>query len=142
MTSKDARWDKRQKHLEMIQRIVDRMSTTSFLLKGWMVALVSALLALATRDAGNTPVYLCYLPTLAFWGLDGYYLRQERLFRRLYEKVCALPEDDVDFSMKTSGVANGTKSWFKTCQSGTLVAFYGMVSVVILLVTALMRWSK
>ena len=64
--------------------------------------LVSALFALA---AGNTRiyfVYLAYFPAVAFWALDAYYLRQERLFRKLYDHVRALPETSIDFSMNTS----------------------------------------
>jgi len=42
--------------------------------------------------------------SLLFWGLDAYYLRQERLFRCLYDKVCLAP-DGVripTFSMDTA----------------------------------------
>jgi len=28
-----------------------------------------------------------FLPTLTFWGLDAYFLRAERLFRKLYGQV-------------------------------------------------------
>ena len=72
-------------HLEMIQGIVNRLAKSSFLLKGWTVILVSALFALAAKDSKIYFIYLAYFPGLAFWGLDGYYLRQERLFRKLYE---------------------------------------------------------
>jgi len=58
----DGQWNKQQKHLEMILRVVERMSTNSFLLKGWTVTLVSALFALSARDANVAFVYLCYLP--------------------------------------------------------------------------------
>ena len=75
----------------MILRIVDRLSTNSFLLKGWSVVLVSALFALAAKDAKVLFVYLCYFPAIAFWGLDGFFLWQERLYRQLYDKVRAQP---------------------------------------------------
>jgi len=86
---------------------MERLSTNSFLLKGWSVVLVSALFALAAKDAKLVFVYLCYFPTVAFWGLDGFFLRQERLYRhrQLYEKVRLQPEDAVDFSMDTSSVS-------------------------------------
>ena len=42
--------DKKIKHLEMIQGVINRMASNSFLLKGWTVVLVSALFALAAND--------------------------------------------------------------------------------------------
>ena len=42
--------ERKGKHLEFIQGTVNRLSTNSFLLKGWSVVLVSALFALASAD--------------------------------------------------------------------------------------------
>lgn len=131
--------ERKQKHLEMILRIVDRLSTNSFLLKGWSVVLVSALFALAAKDAKMVFVYLCYFPAFAFWGLDAFFLRQERSYRQLYDKVRSLPEDSVDFSMDTSSVCGLAKPWFETCFSKTLLAFHGTVTGTIILVMFLMR---
>ncbi len=130
---------KKEKHLEMILRIVDRLSTNSFLLKGWSVVLVSALFALAAKDAKVLFVYLCYFPAIAFWGLDGFFLWQERLYRQLYDKVRAQREEDIDFSMDTSSVCGVTKPWVETCFSKTLLAFHGTVMGTIILVMFLMR---
>ena len=76
--------DSKLKHLEFIQGVVNRLSTNSFLLKGWSVVLVAALLALSAKDRNILFILLAYLPTLVFWGLDGYFLWQERLYRALY----------------------------------------------------------
>jgi hypothetical protein len=130
--------ENKQRHLEMILRIVDRLSTNSFLLKGWSVVLVSALFALAAKDTKLVFVYLCYFPAFAFWGLDGYFLWQERLYRQLYESVRAKPEEDIDFSMDTFGVRGQVKSWVETCFSKTLVAFHGTLTATIVLVMILM----
>ena len=43
--------ERKQKRLDMILRIVDRLSVNSFLLKGWSVVLASALFALAAKYA-------------------------------------------------------------------------------------------
>lgn len=40
--------------------------------------------------------------TVLFWALDGYYLKQERLFRRLYDRVRQINPDLVDYSMDVS----------------------------------------
>ena len=94
--------ERKGKHLEFIQGTVNRLSTNSFLLKGWSVVLVSALFALASADFNLYFIYLAWFPAIAFWILDGYFLWQERLFRRLYDHVRSLDEHDIDFSMDTS----------------------------------------
>ncbi len=131
--------DKKQKHLEMILRVVDRLSSNSFLLKGWSVVLVSVLFALAAKDTKMVFVYFCYFPAFAFWGLDGFFLGQERLYRQLYDKVRSGPEDIVDFSMDTSSFSEGTKPWIEACFSKTLLVFHGTVTGTIVLVMLLMR---
>ena len=59
--------DKRETHLAMIQGIVNRLSQNSFLLKGWNVLLVSALLALAANSSEESILYVAFLPAVAFW---------------------------------------------------------------------------
>jgi hypothetical protein len=41
------------KHLEFIQNVITRMNTNSFLIKVWVATLVSALFALAAKDANQ-----------------------------------------------------------------------------------------
>lgn len=90
------------KHLELIQGVINRMAGNSFALKSWAVTLVAGIFALASKDADKSYFLVAYIPITVFWGLDSYYLLQERLYRSLYEKVRFLPEDKIDFSMKAS----------------------------------------
>ena len=78
---------RKEAHLAMIQGVVTRLGQNSFLLKGWSVLLVSALLALGAASSEKVILVVAFLPVLAFWGLDGYFLWQERLFRALYDHV-------------------------------------------------------
>lgn len=126
------------KHLKLIQGVINRLATNSFLLKGWNVVLVSALFALAAKDANHTFVYLAYFPAFTFWALDGYFLWQERLFRALYERVRVLSADQIDFAMDTSVVAQHVPGWAETSFSKTLIAFHGTITVTIILVMILM----
>ncbi len=124
----------------MIQGVVNRLSNNSFLLKGWTVILVSAFFALA---AGGTQIYflyLAYFPAVAFWVLDGYFLHQERLFRKLYDHVRGLDENAIDFSMNTAIVKDQVDSWFKVTFSLTLMIFHGTVIGAIILVTIIGRF--
>ena len=93
-------------HLEMIQNVVNRLSQNSFLLKGWTVVLISGLLALGAVGSESLFVYLAFFPVLAFWWLDAYFLREERQFRALFDRVRKLEEADIDFSMDTSKVSS------------------------------------
>ena len=90
------------KHLELIQGVINRMAGNSLALKGWAVTLIAGIFALASKDADKIYFLVAYIPVTVFWGLDSYYLLQERLYRSLYEKVRFLPEDKIDFSMKAS----------------------------------------
>jgi len=131
-----------QAHLEMIQGIVNRLSQNSFLLKGWSVLLVSSLFALAALNSNPLFVYLTYLPVISFWGLDGYFLWQERLFRKLYDHVRKLETGKIDFSMDTSTGKSQADSVLSVMFSKTLLAFHGtlfmtvVVIMVILIVTS------
>ena len=113
--------DKRIKHLEMIQGVINRLATDSFRMKGWTVILVSALLVLLAREGRVEFTWIGIVPVLVFWGLDGYFLRQERLFRDLYDHVRHLNEEDIDFSMNT-GMFRQT--WLGAMFSLTLIPFY------------------
>lgn len=124
-------------HLEMIQAIVNRLSHNSFLLKGWSVILVSAMFALAAKDTQVLFVYLAYFPAIAFWCLDGYFLHQERLFRKLYDRVRELQDNEIDFSMNTSVVKDQVAPWAEVTISKTLLAFHGVILVSIIIVTCI-----
>jgi hypothetical protein len=127
--------ENKRTHLGMIQGIVNRLAQNSFALKGWSVALVSALFVLAANSSNRYFVYLAYFPAIAFWILDGYFLWQERLFRALYDKVRGLKEDDIDFSMDISQLIVKNKSWKDAILSTTLIIFHGVVigSIVIVM---------
>ena len=90
------------KHLELVQGIINRMAGNSFALKGWAVTLVAGIFVLANKDTDKMYFLIAYVPILVFWGLDAYYLLQERLFRSLYNKVRNTEEEKIDFSMDTS----------------------------------------
>lgn len=125
--------EKKLKQLEMLQAVISRMAKNSFLLKGWNVVLVSAIFVLASSELKSQLVYLAYLPTVVFWLLDGYFLRQERLFRKLYDKVRMIAEEDIDFSMNTMPIDTEVASWLRVAVSRTLLLFHGAI---ILTVTA------
>jgi len=52
------------------------MAGNSFLLKGWSVTVTSGLFALSAKDNNPIFAFVAFFPSLVFWGLDAYYLRQ------------------------------------------------------------------
>ncbi len=122
------------KHLEMIQGIINRMADNSFLLKGWSVTLISALFALSAKDSNQFFLYLAYFPCVAFWSLDGYFLLQERMYRKLYQDVTKRDLESIDFDMNATKFKDKVDSWFPTCFSTTLRLFHGIIFGVIALI--------
>ena len=96
------------KHLELIQGVITRMAGNSFLLKGWTVTIAAALFALAAAKSDQRLAILALFPTLSFWGLDAYYLRQEKLFRKLYDELRLASTEELSkvepFSMSNGEV--------------------------------------
>ena len=66
--------ESRIRYLEAIQRVIDRLSNTSFILKGWSVSLVAGLMALAASGSNRDYVLIAYVPIAVFWLLDAYFL--------------------------------------------------------------------
>lgn len=125
------RENRKHVHLQMIQDVVNRLSQNSFLLKGWSVVLVSAILALSASNGGRY-AWLALFPAIVFWGLDGYFLWQERLFRELYDEI-RKGEEEPDLSMDTSVVKDRAKSYGSALISLTIVVFHLTVVLVIIL---------
>ncbi len=124
----------KETHLQMIQGVINRLSQNSFSLKGWSVALLSALFAFSASNPETNFAYLAFVPAIAFWILDGYFLYQERLFRKLFDSVRNLDEVNIDFSMDTSRFENQSLSLLKAMFSKTLLAFHGILIFSVLII--------
>lgn len=127
------------KHLELIQNNITRMNQNSFLLKGWMITIVAALLALFVENGNKTYIWIAIGPTVVFWFLDAYYLQQERKFRGVYNDVAEIsPEDErkaiKDFEMPIRKYKCGEYCYFNVMWSFTIAAIY--VPVIIGLILA------
>ncbi len=121
------------KHLELIQGIINRMAHNSFMLKGWTVTLVAALLALSSAVEGKiTMILIGLLPATVFWVLDGYFLWQERLFRAVYNNVIKKQEDEIDFRMNPQDFISGNNKWLQSIFSKTLLVFYLAIIIALL----------
>ena len=73
-----------QKHLEIMQGVINRMAENSRTCKVWCVTLVAATLVLVARTGEPQHALIALVPTVLFYVLDAYYLSLERGFRRSY----------------------------------------------------------
>lgn len=132
--------DLKLKHLETIQSTIDRLAQNSFTIKGWSITLVSVVFALlATQNAAEQLILIALIPALIFWGLDAFYLRQERLYRKLYEAVAQQLRNDAAassielFTMNTRSYYSSVQSWARTLFSKTVLPIPLTISLITLL---------
>lgn len=114
----------RIEHLRMVQTVIERMANCSFLFKGWTVTLVSGLAVFAEGKADKAFLWLPLFPVVVFWLLDAYYLRQERLFRKVFDHVRSGGDTDTDFSMNPSAFLKQVPGLIRMAFSKSLGWFY------------------
>lgn len=111
-------------YLQILQNVIGRQAGNCLQVKEWTVVIVAALFALGAKDANPCFIVVAVLPTLIFWGLDAYYLRQERLFRGLYDRARRPGADSEIFSMDTLVVRGDVKGWRATLFAKTVWPVY------------------
>lgn len=126
-------------HLKIIQGVVNRMAQVSFILKGWSVTLVVAIIGFAASTSEVSLSLLALIPAFVFWGMDAYYLRQEKLFRELYLRVISSgPEDITDFSMDTKVCTSSVPGWERMLFNPTIITVHGIVIIVTIIIFIIM----
>lgn len=126
--------DKKIAHLTFIQGVINRMGQNSFLLKGWSVTVVAALFALASQGTNKSFIFVAYFPAFMFWLLDAFFLYQEKLYRKLYEKVAQNEINSEEFTLNAANMKNEVDSYSAVALSKTLLPFYGIIIGVIVFV--------
>lgn len=112
-------------HLKIILAAIDRLGRNSFRAKNWSLGLiVTAIILIVIQGEHNAHlILLLILPVFGFWILDGYFLWQERLFRKVYDETRV--QSDTDFKMNPLKHRGKPKcSWVSAIFSVTLVIFY------------------
>ena len=122
-------------HLQMIQEVIARMAWCSFLLKQWSIIVFAALL---TYLASSSQCFFVNVehnifvmtvicsPFAGFWLMDAFYLKSERTYRRLFDRVRI--EDDTAFQMTAD---SKDVLYWRTIFSKTIAPFYLMQVVVL-----------
>lgn len=131
-TSEAEPWpsEARIKHLEFIQAVISRMATNSYVTKGWALTVTAAVYGFAAIHLNPWIAGVGFIPVIGFWWLDAWYLRQERLFRCLYDDA-RQPDTSVPlFSMHIQLYRiNPLASWRRVARSVALLIFYGILVI-------------
>jgi hypothetical protein len=121
------------KHLEFIQGVIARLSSDSFLLKGWGLTVAAAFFGFSASNINPLLAGIGLLPVFSFWGLDAYFLSRERLYRVLYAATRArdtdVPSLAMDYGLckrrdKWSIYTSQDPNWGSSTVSRTLLLFW------------------
>lgn len=104
------------KEIDLIQSCINRMAQNSFMVKGWLITLVTVVLALLPEKVNTRGVCLIvFLATFCFWYLDAFFLRLERLYRWKYEWVIAKRGETDKFCYDLDPMNSGMWLLPETC---------------------------
>ncbi len=126
----DSNIDIIHKEIDLIQSCISRMAQNSFLIKGWALTVVTVVLALMEKNID--PIYLClvlFIPLLAFWYLDAFFLQTEKMYRKMYEWILeARHKNDFSYlyDLNPHRFKEQVDSRPKVMLSITLRVFYGI----------------
>lgn len=128
--------EKKLAHLKMLVDLLDMVNRSDVYAKRWAVSFSAVFIALGTQQPGLRVAYLAILPLLLLWFIDAQNYRREYLLRTLYDRVRALPEEQIDFSINVEALPEarrGTLSWM-FCSSA--LTFYGAMVAGVIVVDA------
>jgi len=120
------------KEIEIIQDIIKRMAFCSLIIKGYTMILIVMVFLLERIEY---QIWIIFIPLMAFWFLDSYFLQQERLYRKLYEWVInnRLKTEDFLFDLNVYRFRNEIQPKIKIMFSLTLGWFYGSIIILTIL---------
>jgi len=126
------------KEIDLIQSCISRMAHNSFLIKGWMLTIVTVVLALMAKSID--PIYLCLvilIPLLSFWYLDAFFLQTEKMYRKMYEWVLqSRSKNNLEYlyDLNPHRFKDKVDSRPEVMWSITLRVFYGIPALIILVI--------
>jgi len=122
--------ERRVQHLQMIQGVIARLGNNGFLMKGWAVTLAAGAFGFAVSSDRGLLAVIAIVTTLAFWALDAYFLRCERLFRELHKRVATKDPNAKPFFMGATSddfvksLEDNNCDYWQGFLSGPLAYFY------------------
>ena len=108
-----------EKHLDIIQQNINRMSTNSFSIKGWLIALISAGFVFVSDSYSGLLTLASVILILGFALMDSLYLQTERKFRALYDIVIKDKEEsiikDLEINIKHNDIVSKKETRLINC---------------------------
>jgi hypothetical protein len=130
------------KEIDLIQGVINRMASNSFLLKGWTVTIIVGVLAL-TKDTivTNDVTYfalILLIPLCVFWYLDAFFLHKEKCYRELYKWVIENRQtsNEYKYDLNYKRFENDVDSIAKIMRTSTIGVFYGIIALILIGITA------
>ena len=130
-------------HLKMIQAVIDRQGRNNLWVKTWSLALIVAAMALIAIHYVHLSYFsLILIPFfLGFWILDGYFLWQERLFRKVCDEIRV--RSDTNFDLAPIEHKNKSKCGrLPAIVSVTLIFFYLVAALCTFFVFVIIHFGK
>jgi len=120
------------KEIDLVEKLIERMSSNSFKIKGWALSLIIGTLLLKTT---NNQAWLAIIPLISFWYLDAFFLTHERKYRKLYEWIIQNRQksNEFIFDLSTERFKKEIGRIYKQIFSKTLVVFYLPIGITIVI---------
>ena len=109
------------KHLEIIQEIINRLSSHKPQFQRWFISLITAINIFNINKDINNKFLVLLLISLSFLLISNYYLYLERIYINLYNDV--RKKDDTDFSLDIKKYKNIKKYLFTFCSKSNLIYY-------------------
>lgn len=121
------------KHLEMIERVIERLSRFSFNMKSWSITLITVLVSIGNYvEEFNIIVLIIGLfVVLSFYILNGYYLTVEKSYRNLFNYV-RTENENLNFNMSIN--ENTKEKWFYGLIRFINIGFYGFQFILLIII--------
>lgn len=121
-----------EKHLDFIQQNINRMTTNSFSIKGWLIAIITAGFIFTSKDYSQYLILSSCILVVGFAILDATYLQNERKFRELYnliindENMEVFKEFEMNINHETI-VSNKKTNYFSCLFSRSIIIPYSVI---------------
>lgn len=134
------------KEIDLIQSCISRMAQNSFMVKGWFVSIYAVILALLPERVNMLLLCVSLISSnLIFWYLDGFFLRTEKIYRKIYDWVLEVrPKNNRELMYQLNptcfkGKIGEVESIWKIMWSKTLRWFY-LIPLLIVMVVFIIKY--
>lgn len=134
------------KEIDLIQSCISRMAQNSFMVKGWFVSIYAVILALLPERVNMLLLCVSLISAnLIFWYLDGFFLRTEKIYRKIYDWVLEVrPKNNRELMYQLNptcfkGKIGAVESIWKIMWSKTLKWFY-LIPLLIVMVVFIIKY--